>query len=117
VVELDLSGVEPSVAGPRRPQDRVAVRDVKRSFSAALETFGVAYEGEDEAVAETFPASDPTAYQEPRGGGPVSPPPNSGGAPVHNPSSPIRVSTNGDEFELDHGRGRRSSPSTTRRPA
>ena len=36
-LELDLSNVEPAVAGPRRPQDRVALRDVKRSFLAALE--------------------------------------------------------------------------------
>ena len=36
VVELDLSTVEPSVAGPKRPQDRVAVRDLRRSWTAAL---------------------------------------------------------------------------------
>jgi aconitate hydratase len=35
-LELDLATVEPSVAGPRRPQDRVALRDVKRSFRDAL---------------------------------------------------------------------------------
>ncbi|HEY8314663.1 MAG TPA: aconitate hydratase AcnA [Candidatus Baltobacteraceae bacterium] len=34
---LDLSTVEPNLAGPRRPQDRVALHDVKRSFSKALE--------------------------------------------------------------------------------
>jgi aconitate hydratase len=38
VVELDLSTVEPSVAGPRRPQDRVALSKVKDSFEAALPT-------------------------------------------------------------------------------
>jgi aconitate hydratase len=36
VVQLDLSTVEPSVAGPKRPQDRVALSDVKRSFETAL---------------------------------------------------------------------------------
>jgi aconitate hydratase len=36
VVQLDLSTVEPSVAGPRRPQDRVALSKVKESFEAAL---------------------------------------------------------------------------------
>jgi aconitate hydratase len=36
VVELDLSTVEPSVAGPRRPQDRVALSKVKESFETAL---------------------------------------------------------------------------------
>lgn len=35
-LELDLSTVEPSLAGPSRPQDRVALRDVKKSFAEAL---------------------------------------------------------------------------------
>jgi aconitate hydratase len=35
-VELDLGSVEPSIAGPRRPQDRVRLEDVKGSFAAAL---------------------------------------------------------------------------------
>ena len=37
-LSLDLSTVEPSLAGPRRPQDRVALRDVKRMFLAQLPT-------------------------------------------------------------------------------
>src|ERR1700744_280363 len=37
-VELDLSTVEPSVAGPRRPQDRVALSKAKESFEQALPT-------------------------------------------------------------------------------
>src|SRR5262245_39120267 len=41
VVELDLSDVEPSLAGPRRPQDRVPLRTAKDSFAEALGTFGV----------------------------------------------------------------------------
>jgi aconitate hydratase len=35
-IELDLSTVEPSLAGPRRPQDRVSLKQVKTSFQAAL---------------------------------------------------------------------------------
>ena len=35
-LELDLASVEPSLAGPRRPQDRVPLAEVKRSFEAAL---------------------------------------------------------------------------------
>src|SRR5206468_9552303 len=62
VVELDLSTVEPSLAGPRRPQDRVPLRAAKQSFVNALESFGVDYGNEhDEALAESFPASDPPA--------------------------------------------------------
>src|SRR5438552_8926897 len=38
VIELDLSTVEPSVAGPRRPQDRVTLSRAKESFEQALPT-------------------------------------------------------------------------------
>ena len=37
LLELDLSTVEPSMAGPRRPQDRVALKDVDSGFTKALE--------------------------------------------------------------------------------
>jgi aconitate hydratase len=36
VLELDLSTVEPSLAGPRRPQDRIRLSDAKRAFFGAL---------------------------------------------------------------------------------
>ena len=69
VVELDLGDVEPSLAGPRRPQDRVPLSDAKRSFAEALGSFGVDYRNgsHDRAVADTFPASDPTTEQQPGG--------------------------------------------------
>src|SRR4051812_26660921 len=69
VVELDLGDVEPSLAGPRRPQDRVPLANAKQSFIEALDTFGVDYENgsADKAVADTFPASDPTTEQQPGG--------------------------------------------------
>jgi aconitate hydratase len=35
-LSLDLSSVEPSIAGPRRPQDRIRLSDAKRSFRDAL---------------------------------------------------------------------------------
>jgi aconitate hydratase len=37
-IELDLSTVEPSLAGPKRPQDRVSLRQAKFKFAQALET-------------------------------------------------------------------------------
>jgi aconitate hydratase len=69
IVELDLGEVEPSLAGPRRPQDRVPLREAKRSFLSQLESFGVDYLNDtyDKAVADTFPASDPTTEQAPGG--------------------------------------------------
>ena len=66
VVELDLSTVEPSLAGPRRPQDRVPLREAKNAFLHELPTFGIDYgTAHDEAIAESFPASDPPAQMEP----------------------------------------------------
>ncbi len=39
-LELDLSTVEPSLAGPKRPQDRIALSGAAAGFKAALETLG-----------------------------------------------------------------------------
>ena len=38
VLELDLATVEPSIAGPKRPQDRVVLSEAGRSFDEALPT-------------------------------------------------------------------------------
>src|SRR5881398_1858966 len=43
VVELDLGDVEPSLAGPRRPQDRVPLARAKKAFLETLGSFGVDY--------------------------------------------------------------------------
>ncbi len=50
-LSLDLSTVEPSLAGPRRPQDRVPLGDVKRSFAEALEGWASARDEKSGAVA------------------------------------------------------------------
>ncbi len=67
VVELDLASVEPSLAGPRRPQDRVPLTGAKDSFLDSLHSFGHGYGNGtmDKGVEDTFPASDPTSWQEP----------------------------------------------------
>ena len=57
-LELDLATVVPSLAGPKRPQDRVALTDAKDSFRAALGSY-VQLDSLDEEIADTFPASDP----------------------------------------------------------
>ncbi len=63
VVELDLGDVVPSLAGPRRPQDRVALPNTRDSFEAAMEQFGIPYANgsHDKESADSFPASDPPA--------------------------------------------------------
>src|SRR5690349_21751969 len=60
-LELDLATVEPSLAGPRRPQDRVALSDAAADFREELKGFvgGEEYEGWDKSTTLTFPASDP----------------------------------------------------------
>src|SRR6185295_10305079 len=66
-IELDLGDVVPSLAGPKRPQDRVSLTEAKKGFRSALaEMIGEDAEEQvadahDEAIAETFPASDPPA--------------------------------------------------------
>jgi aconitate hydratase len=67
IVELDLASVEPSLAGPRRPQDRVALTDAKDAFLDSLSSFGHGYGNGtiDKGVADSFPASDPASFQEP----------------------------------------------------
>ena len=51
VLRLNLSDVEPSLAGPRRPQDRVPLHDVKRSWASALEQWLDARDASNTAIA------------------------------------------------------------------
>jgi aconitate hydratase len=65
LIELDLGEVVPSIAGPKRPQDKVALSDAREAFRRALcdyvPTDGEQADAHDEAVAESYPASDPPA--------------------------------------------------------
>jgi len=108
-LELDLATVVPSLAGPKRPQDRVAVTDAKDGFRGALVDYVDGDEpgrdqqeeqGYDEAVAESFPASDSPSHA--KGNGAPSKPsaaPKDGGRP----SKPATVTIDGVEAEIDHG--------------
>jgi aconitate hydratase len=103
-LELDLGEVVPSLAGPRRPQDRVALTESKASFRMALEGFLPETDDDDEPVEESFPASDPPAYHELR----HSPPEagaGTGGMQVADrigAGTPVTLA-DGTETELDHG--------------
>ncbi len=92
VLELDLGTVEPSLAGPRRPQDRVGLRDVKGSFQKELATMLKPTGGRAKAAATDVgrwegEGGDPTrvAVAEPEG------------------ATGVRTRLNGDEFTLNHG--------------
>jgi aconitate hydratase len=113
-LKLDLGDVVPSLAGPRRPQDRVSLTDAKQSFREALELFvddedpGSITDAHDEAIDETFPASDPPAngFNGSGDGGAEAAPPKIDVATVMAERSPSHVhvkTDDGTEFELDHG--------------
>ncbi|WP_210441019.1 aconitate hydratase [Nocardioides xinjiangensis] len=128
-LELDVSTVVPSLAGPKRPQDRVEVSTAKAAFRTALADYvsddltggedrkpGVPQQEQpagvaskvDEASAESFPSSDSPASNGSGGGG------NGNGSPDHwqdhavaagddRPRKPTTVSLDGQEVDIDHG--------------
>jgi len=120
-IELDLSTIEASLAGPTRPHDRLTLGDAKRVQRAALSQLlvGSAHQpderpllnrrrrelvpaGLDEASAESFPASDPPAASGPtaRGDGTVRPRPEDMGPSI---SAPHRVTLSGGTIcHVDH---------------
>ncbi|MBC7290982.1 MAG: aconitate hydratase [Actinotalea sp.] len=111
-LELDLSTVVPSIAGPKRPQDRIELTEAKEAFASSIldyvddETADVvraARHGLDASVEETFPASDPIAAGEHA---------DDSDAPVHpghadaarRPHRRVPVTlADGTQTELDHG--------------
>ena len=72
-IELDLGTVVPSIAGPKRPQDRVSLTESKAAFRMALEGLLPDGEGErggeDDSLSDSFPASDPVSTHVPNGEG------------------------------------------------
>ncbi|WSK15902.1 aconitate hydratase AcnA [Streptomyces celluloflavus] len=82
-LELDLSTVVPSIAGPKRPQDRIVLANASQQFSQDVRNY---VEDDDEAGKESFPASDSPA------------------AVDGVPSRPTTVTApDGSTYEIDHG--------------
>ena len=59
-MELDLGTVVPSIAGPKRPQDRIVLSEAKTQFETDLTNYAdVDHDLVDLEISESFPASDP----------------------------------------------------------
>lgn len=106
IVELDLSTIVPSIAGPKRPQDRIPLARAQRAFRSLLagESHEVAVQGGlDDASADSFPASDPIATDTMT---PADEPPHDDpSAQVTSgwPSDPAQVTVDGQSVTIDHG--------------
>ncbi|KQR54468.1 aconitate hydratase [Leifsonia sp. Leaf336] len=102
-LELDLSTVVPSIAGPKRPQDRIELSSAKDQFEKDLVDYAeISHDLVDLTISESFPASDPGELQ----------PEDSYSHHVHthhshapktasNPT-PVKLE-NGADFVIDHG--------------
>ena len=107
-LELDLSTVVPSIAGPKRPQDRIELASAAAAFAEAVHDYVDSDQSEpesalDEGLEESFPASDPVAVDgdEPE---PAMPHHSAVVAAEGRPSRPTPVTLDdGTEFTLDHG--------------
>jgi len=111
-LELDLREVEPSIAGPKRPQDRVPLVEAKEAFLEAMEEFDPEAaermgNGIDEAGDESFPASDPPAEDHDDERGRPRPALTGAAAATLDGGSGDQIEVrmeDGTAFELDHGR-------------
>lgn len=104
-LELDLGTVVPSIAGPKRPQDRILLSEAKTQFEQDILNYATASTSDDIVDLESkhsFPASDPG--QVPGEEEPTTRPVHiSSGAPA-NASNPVPVTTPaGEKYILDNG--------------
>jgi aconitate hydratase len=120
-IELDLGDVVPSIAGPRRPQDRVSLTEAQIEFREALQEFAGTPDQDNEkagvpphrdrqedADTESFPSSDAPAYSAPGNGGAAGYNHEPRTHDHSNVAERVRTQTavtlaDGTDTELDHG--------------
>ncbi|MFT4199378.1 aconitate hydratase [Gordonia sp. (in: high G+C Gram-positive bacteria)] len=111
-LELDLSTVVPSIAGPKRPQDRILLSESKVAFRKDIHNYveeqhPAPKNGLDEGLDESFPASDPVAVS--AGEAKLSfaeedaVVASAANGAEGRPSKPVTVNSDGNTFVLDHG--------------
>lgn len=105
-LELDLSTVVPSISGPKRPQDRIELSDAKNAFRKDIHNYveqnhPAPHTNLDEAVEESFPASDSAVLSFAEDDAVI---PSAANGGEGRPSKPVKVtSAERGNFVLDHG--------------
>ncbi|MBF6059516.1 aconitate hydratase AcnA [Nocardia terpenica] len=105
-LELDLSTVVPSIAGPKRPQDRILLSESKIAFRKDIHNYtsdpeAAPHSHLDEAIEESFPASDPAVLSFADDDAVL---PTAANGATGRPSKPVKVqSEEYGDFILDHG--------------
>ena len=106
-LELDLSTVVPSIAGPKRPQDRIELTDAKQQFNADLNNYAKQEEEPVDLVDEqqrgSFPASDAPSTTPESDEEDVEKQVPIEEATPRRVSKPVQVTDEGETFTIDHG--------------
>ena len=101
-LELDLGTVVPSIAGPRRPQDRIELSRAKEQFNTDLNDYAeIDHDLVDLTISESFPASDPGELS-PEDARSIHQHHHHSHAPL-TASKPTHVTMSDGDFTIDHG--------------
>jgi aconitate hydratase len=107
-LELDLSTVVPSIAGPKRPQDRIELSRAKEQFHNDLKNYvvqgnSIEKSSLDQELMATFPASDSPTYDADQVSEEAGKPTRSPAATNGRASNPVPATIAGQDVTIDHG--------------